>query len=137
MSFSLYHLPQNVYHTNPYEVSRIFCEKYYSMLTMYGFSEIVHLFDQYCCCNYDGYEIAGIVNVANLILSEGVYNIHYDNLICTPLIIDNNTLLVQVRGLQWLVLFNGVYFSRNFVETFILSFVGNRVIVTKYLFRTI
>ena len=128
--------PQQPQQLNPYEIAGTFCDLYYTTVITKGYAGVLNLFDSNCQCNYNGNEMIGMYNILYLFASEGIARMYYDKLYYTPMVIDNETLLIQVTGLCQIVTFWGTLgFTYSFVETFILKCTGGGAIVVGYIFK--
>ena len=135
MSFfiNLNYQPQQL---NPYEIARTFCDLYYTTIITKGYAGVLNLFDPNCHCNYNSSEMVGMYSILSLLASDGVARMFYDKLCYTPMVIDNETLLIQATGLCQGVTFWGTLgFVYPFVETFVLKCTGGTAIVIGYIFK--
>jgi hypothetical protein len=136
MSFQVNFNYQNQINLDPYETAQNFCDLYYGTVAFDGFSCILNLFDPNAHCNYNGHEILGMYSVMSGLASDGIAKMFYDQLTFTPMLIDNERLIIQVTGLCQSVTFWGALgYVCPFVETFVLKYSSGRVLVEGYIFK--
>lgn len=136
MSFQINLNYQNYTGLNPYEIAQNFCDLYYTSIIAKGFSSILHLFDQNAHCVYNGHETIGMYSVMSALATEGIAKMLYDKLSYSPILIDTETLIIQVTGLcQGVTFWGSLGFVCPFVETFIIKYMGGKLLVAGYIFK--
>jgi len=124
---------------NPADISRDFCNFYYTGMSVRGLSGLLDLFEQGIPCNFNGSEYTGMHNMVVRYAEEGISKLIYDKLTCIYQILTHDTLLVQVNGLaQGITFSNSLIDTKHFSETFVIKhFSDDKFRVVNYIFRLI
>jgi len=139
MAFQISIEKQYIVSANPSEISREFCNLYYTFVVTKGLTSVLHMFDPNVSCNLNGIEFNGMHNVLVKFAEAGIARLNYDRITCVYQTLTNDTLLIQVTGIcQGITHYNTFTEWRAFSETFVMKcYAGNKGSVVNYLFKFI
>jgi len=121
---------------NENEIVSEFINLYYTNISTKNLFSVINLFDINAKCIYNDKEYIGIHNVYSSHMTEGINKIIYDKIAYTSTVIDNLTLLIQVSGnCQGIYFWNQKTKTRKFVETFIINYSNEQIIVSNYILK--
>jgi len=139
MTFQISVENQYVPSVNPSDISREFCNLYYSFIITRGLSSVLQMFAPNVNCNLNGIEFVGMHNAIVKFAETGIARLNYDRISCIYQLLTNDTLLMQVTGLCQGITYHNCFTEwKHFSETFVMKcYPGNKGIIVNYIFKFI